>query len=409
MNINNYTFEWVFSFEHLVSASFLCLTGDVTWKRQIRFYQDNLLARLSVLHNKLMSGEYHPRPTKEFSKVERGKLRHISALRIEDRIVQRCFCEFCLCPLMQPRLIYESGATIKNKGTQFVQLRLLKYLHDYSNNFGDDGYAIVMDFHSYFELIDLEILFNKVRKILIDERVFELYKTLAKNSSQRGGLGLGSQISQISALFYMANLDQYIKRTLGCKYYVRCADDAVVICHNRDEARNIFDLIKQFAAKDKFVFNEKKSKIVPLHCGVPFLHRRFYVQKGRSFSIPDQKTSRECIKRIRQICAGVRKGRLSPLLLYQSFQSWVSHLNNDQAQRIIARTRQKCLLIIKQLPAECFNDLSELDRHRVLTLTLSKQRKKTKIAKLNEQPTDPYNLLYYNNKYFKHITDMRKK
>ena len=232
---------------------------------------------------------------------------------------------------------------------------------------------------------------------------------LATNSSQRGGLGLGSQISQISALFYMANLDQYIKRTLHCKYYVRCADDAVVICHDRDEARNVFNSIKQFAVKDKFVFNEKKSKIVPLRCGIPFLHRRFYIQKGRSFSVPDQKTSRECIKRIRQICAGIRKGRVSPLLLYQSFQSWASHLKDDQAQRIIARTRQKCLLIIKQLPSECFDILSELDRHRVLTLKLLKQKKETKTARLNEHPVDPYNLLYYNDKRFKRITDMRKK
>ena len=81
----------------------------------------------------------------------------------------------------------------KGKGPEFIQKRLIKRLRDFSFISNEnEGYAVVMDFHSYFETIDREILYAKIRPLLKDDRLFELYKRIVENSTTKTGLGLGS-------------------------------------------------------------------------------------------------------------------------------------------------------------------------------------------------------------------------
>ena len=118
------TLEGVFSFEHLYRSYEECTLG-VKWKYSTQNYMVNACCRIARLRKKILNGTYKMSKVREFTISERGKTRKISALTFEDRIVQKCLCNYYLTPLLQKSLIHDSGATLENKGLKFTRNRLI--------------------------------------------------------------------------------------------------------------------------------------------------------------------------------------------------------------------------------------------------------------------------------------------
>ena len=66
--------------------------------------------------------------------------------------------------------------------------------------------------------------------------------------------------SQIFAIFYLNDLDHYIKETLKIKYYIRYQDDFLLFHYSKDYLNSCFDKIKDFLANEKLRLN-KKSRL----------------------------------------------------------------------------------------------------------------------------------------------------
>ena len=64
--------------------------------------------------------------------------------------------------------------------------------------------------------------------------------------SESSGLGIGNMTSQILAVFYLNDLDHYIKENLKIKYYVRYQDDFLLFHYSKDYLNFCFDKIKEF-------------------------------------------------------------------------------------------------------------------------------------------------------------------
>jgi hypothetical protein len=177
---------------------------------------------------------------------------------------------FALLPSIVPYLIYDNGASLKNKGVEFTRNRLNKHLYNYYCNYGADGYILLIDFQKYFDNIDHEILLDKLSKRIsdpkvmdlvtyligtfaidlnkLDERQYSLYKDeiyqsiehdsyLSKDTNESilyKSLGMGSQISQICGIYYPTDIDNFCKTVCGLKYYGRYMDDTYII-HNDKE------------------------------------------------------------------------------------------------------------------------------------------------------------------------------
>lgn len=83
------------------------------------------------------------------------------------------------------------------------------------------------------------------------------------------GLPLGNSLSQLSANLYLNEVDQYIKRSLSVKYYVRYMDDMVLILKNKQEAKRIKSLVITFLnEKLNLKSNNKKTIYFPLKRGI---------------------------------------------------------------------------------------------------------------------------------------------
>ena len=266
------TINTIFSFDNLYDA-YLNSTKGVKWKYSTQNYCLNACCRIARLYKKIQNGTYKTSKPKQFTIFERGKERNISALTFEDRLVNKCLCDNYLNTLLTKSLIHDNGATIKGKGLSFTKKRAICHLQKYYRKYKNNGYVLKVDIHHYFESINHEILFSQLAKKVKDEKVLEVIKDIV--NSVPYGLGLGSQVSQICAIYYLNELDHYIKEKLKCKFYARYMDDFYILSPNYNFLVNAKSRIIKKLKSFKLKVSKNKTRIYKLKDGFVFCKTRY--------------------------------------------------------------------------------------------------------------------------------------
>lgn len=298
------TFEEVFTFENLYKSYERCCKG-VNWKTSTKNYRLRAMQNVAQTYIKLHNGTYKSKPFAKFTINERGKTRRILANHISDRVVQKCYCDYFLVPLYQSKLIYDNGACMKGKGLSFSVNRLKTHLQQYyRKNKANVGYILTYDFSKFFESIDHKTLLQMARKVIIDDRLYQLYEYFVNCFEGDKGLGLGSQISQVSALFYPNKIDHYIKEKLRIRFYARYMDDGYLISNSREELVKCRDEIVKLAKELKLRVNLTKTRIWKLEKGFMFLNRHWNLTETGFVKInPSHTTLLRMRKRYRKLVA----------------------------------------------------------------------------------------------------------
>ena len=133
---------------------------------------------------------------------------------------------------------------------------------------------MVFDFSKYFDNIAHEPLKATVCKTFDDPRIVRLVNGFIDDFGGMG-LGLGSQISQVSALMYPNRLDHFVKEVLRIKHYGRYMDDGYLVHESKEYLQGCLREIRRICAELGIKLNEKKTQIVKLSRGLNFLKRRF--------------------------------------------------------------------------------------------------------------------------------------
>ena len=285
-----------------------------SWKSSVQKYGLNLLRNVYQTRKALLSGKYTLKPCNVFTLSERGKARLIRSIHISDRVVQRCLCDNVLLPSLQKYLIYDNGASLKDKGVNFTRKRIVKHLARYYKKYGRDGYILQIDFSKFFDNIPHDIILRMFYRRIKDEGLQDLiakiirtfrfdisdypenyfddkpFDALAHRShwSEKGlsflnrSMGIGSQISQIGGIFYLSPIDNYCKIVKGCHFYGRYMDDIYIIHPDKDFLKNLLVEIRKLAEDIGAFINQKKTQIVKLSHGFTFLKIKHYITpKGR--------------------------------------------------------------------------------------------------------------------------------
>ena len=63
--------------------------------------------------------------------------------------------------------------------------------------------------------------------------------------------------SQVFAIFYLNDMDHYIKEQLKIKYYVRYQDDFLLFHESKEYLKICLEKIREFLEKDKLTLNKK--------------------------------------------------------------------------------------------------------------------------------------------------------
>ena len=325
-------FEKVFTFRHLFEAYKKSKRG-VNWKASTQKFTANAALNVFELYDKLHSGTYRSPGFYEFDVYERGKARHIRSVTIDERVVQRCLCDYCLVPLMTRTFVYDNGACMTGKGYDFAINRLKCHVQRHYRKHGAGGYILLFDFSKFFDTLPHGLVKEKVDREISDPRLRELTHHFI-DAFGDSGLGLGSQISQVLALASGNSLDHGIKEELGIEGAGRYMDDGYMIHESRSYLEHCLEWLKRKCKELGLNLNTKKTRIVKLTSGFTFLKvRHFLTETGRVI----RKIPRDGITRMRRKLKKLRRRVAARLMKLDDVKtalvSWAGHTRKFDAYR----------------------------------------------------------------------------
>ena len=221
------------------------------FKYQSQLFEVNHLLLTAELQRDIKEWKYKPTKGSKFTINERGKIRNITTNDMIDKTVNHLICDNVLTPAITPYLIYDNGASQKNKGVSFHRKRLEVHLHQYYRKHkSNEGYILLIDFSKYYASIphnlcleNLQSFLKKVNKeeaqitLWILKNVFNVFNAENKNGR---GVDIGSQPSQNIGIAYPSRIDNYIKIVKGIKYYGRYTDDMYLIHESKEYLKEVF-------------------------------------------------------------------------------------------------------------------------------------------------------------------------
>ena len=213
----------VCDYRNLYDALQRCKRG-VAWKDSVAGYCLNALLNIKRLKERLENGTYTIRPYTEFT-VHEPKERLIQSTHIVDRVFQDSLCTNYLYQELTKGFIYDNGACLQNKGTEFSRKRLKTLLQRHYRKHGLVGGVLKCDLKNYFGSTLHSTAIEAVRRRVKDEwataEVERIIRSFSHGEDPPCGIGLGSRVSQLIQLAVMDDIDHYIKEVLHIKYYVR--------------------------------------------------------------------------------------------------------------------------------------------------------------------------------------------
>ncbi len=265
-------YERIISVENLLEAwhEFIC---GKRHKEDVQEFKHRLMDNILSLHRDLAAGSYQHGGYHAF-KICDPKPRDISKAGVRDRLLHHAVYRV-LYPLFDKTWISDSYSCRLYKGTHRAGKRFRAYAYKVSRNHRRTCWVLQCDIRKFFANIDQAILMRIVRQRIEDERVCSLIQEIVGSFSSTGptkGLPLGNLTSQLLVNVYMNEFDQYIKHKLKCRYYLRYADDFVILSNDRLELERLIPHIAEFlATKLNLSMHPKKVRILTIAAGVDFL------------------------------------------------------------------------------------------------------------------------------------------
>lgn len=316
------TFEEICTFETLYRA-YLSARKGKRKKVSAAQYEANALMLTERLAYILNTNTYVPSKFEVFYVYE-PKRRLVQALAFVDKVVQHAIVDNALYEAITRSFIPANCASQIGKGMHYGLDLLKGFMTDYwRKNHTTDGWVLKCDVRHFFASIDHEILKAKLRKKVVDDRIFRLMCIYIDASAD--GLPLGYQTSQLLALLFLDEFDHFVKERLRIKYYVRYMDDFLLIHPDKEYLRYCQKQIETFLGGLRLELNEK-TNIFPLRHGVDFLGFHTYITESGQII---RKLRHSSVKRMKGKIKGWKKdypaGKVTKQEILDSWTAWDAH------------------------------------------------------------------------------------
>ena len=344
------------------------LKKPIRFKESVQKYELNAFRNISEFISEYQNGTYRLHRGAEFNLSERGKIRHICATPIYDRVPIRSFCDNIFIPSLRPYLIYDNCASLKGRGIDMqrnrMKVHLQKYFRQYQSN---DGYILQGDFSKFFDNLDHDKIVKAISEKIKDTYSLEFIKMVFKSfcldfsncsdaeievyrngtkiinslnfrkantnttKTIAKGVEIGSEVSQIIGVFYPYRLDNYIKIVKGCKFYGRYMDDFYIIHRDKVFLENILKDIQAISEQLGLHINFKKTHIKSLNRTFIFLKTKYTLTATGKvvMSLCSDTFKREAIK-LRKFKKMYLNKRLTLDTIISQFKSWRGSVTRRQ-------------------------------------------------------------------------------
>jgi RNA-directed DNA polymerase len=311
---------------------------------------------LANLRSELLAGSYRPAGYVHFH-IKDPKRRKISAACFRDRVVHHA-----LCNLIEPRFerlfMPDSYANRVGKGTH----RAIDRLQDLARRY---RYVLRADIVQHFASIDHSVLLDTLRRQIPEADVMALVEVIVE--SGRGvldeeycyvpfpgddllaicrprGLPIGNLTSQFWSNCYLHPFDQFVKRELGCRAYLRYVDDFALFSDSKRELWAWKASIIGRLARLRLVIHETRTQVVPVGAGIPWLGFVVYP----THRLVKARKVRNAHRRLRARLAAYHAGDISFAELDAAIRGWIAHVGHADSWGL--RERVLDSLVIR--PAE---------------------------------------------------------
>ena len=323
---------------------------NVRWKDSVTGYEANGLKNTYLLRQSLLNGTYKISGYQRF-KVHEPKEREIVATRLKDRQFQRSLCDNVLYPQITRSFIRDNCACQRCKGVDDALDRLTVHLRRYYFKHGPNGWALKCDIRHYFAETPHDVAKAAIRKRLTDQRAAYYTDAIIDSFGGDKGIGLGSQVSQITELAVLDDLDHYIKERLRIKHYLRYMDDFILIHEDKSVLRAALAEIEKRLSALGLTLNEK-TQILPLKNGVLWLKWRFVLtDTGKVIRKICMKSVVRERRKLRKMAKLAVAGRIPVAAITESFITWKAHAQRGNCRKIVADMQKlydKLLSEVKQ-------------------------------------------------------------
>jgi RNA-directed DNA polymerase len=264
-------FAKIVSFENLEAAADRAARGK-RHRPAVAYFLERRDEELRKLQDELVTRSYQPRPYTQFS-INDPKPRLISCADFRDRVVHHAVCSI-LSPFIERRLIHDTYACRKGKGSHLAVLRGLNYSRKHP-------YFLKTDIHKYFNSIDHLILIAILEKLFRESSIRELLKKIILHplpgQNDGRGLPIGNLTSQWFANLYLDRLDHWIKEQWRISGYVRYMDDFVLWCDDKHRLFMILAELQDYLEHTlDLSLNWDHTLIAPVSEGLSFLGYRIF-------------------------------------------------------------------------------------------------------------------------------------
>ena len=216
------------------------------------------MQNILALHRELVSGIYQHGGYHHF-KISDPKPRDIHKASVRDRLVHHALYRK-LYPFFDCTFISDSYSCRERKGTHKALNQFRIYASRASSDHANTVWILKCDIRKFFASIDHEVIMKIIRGLIPDNRIVALIAGIVASfdsGRKRTGLPLGNLTSQLLVNIYMNEFDQFVKNELGVRYYIRYADDFVVL--SRDKNR----LLKTLPYMEVFLRDRLKLEMHP--------------------------------------------------------------------------------------------------------------------------------------------------
>ena len=262
----------IISIENLLEAWKEFVTGK-TKRKDVQEFERNLMSNIICLCTDLENKTYSHSPYTAFN-ISDPKPRNIHKASVRDRLLHHAIYRK-FYPFFDRLFIYDSYSCRLNRGTHKAIHTFRKFGYIESQNHTKTCWVLKCDIRKCFASVDQKILLEILNKSILDKDIAELlFKIISSFYSTEVGKGLplGNLTSQLLINIYLNEFDQFMKHKMKVKYYIRYADDFVILSQNRDYLLQLIYSISVFLKQNlKLQLHPDKLFIKTFASGVDFL------------------------------------------------------------------------------------------------------------------------------------------
>ena len=330
-------YERIYDTKNLEESYKRTQSGNRKYRKEAIYFAMSKERKLRCLQKELEDRTYRPGSYIEFYVFE-PKKRLVHAPHIRDKIVQFSI-HTVLQGIYRSVFIKDSYACLEEKGTHEAVHRIQHYMRLAQWKY-EEPYIVKIDVRKFFYSINRDILKTIYRKKIPEsEQDFLRILDMIVDSSPEGerGLPLGNVTSQDFANIYLNEVDQFCKRYLGLKWYVRYMDDICIIVKDRETARNVLAKIRTYVKDHLDLELNEKTHIYPLAQGINTLGFRIHTTH-----LEVRNSSKAAMKRrIKKIDEKMQSGRLTKKQAQQDVNAWLGHARHSNSYNLAKKIFEK--------------------------------------------------------------------